>query len=71
MTVALARPARGEWALYDLAGRRVATLWRGAMTAGGRELSAAVPEAVRNGLYFTRFALDGREQRTDRVAVIR
>jgi len=71
MSVALARPALGEWALYDLAGRRVATLWRGAIAAGGRELSATVPEAVRNGLYFTRFALDGREQRADRVAVIR
>ena len=70
-SVTLAKPARGEWALFDLAGRRVATLWRGPIPAGGLELSATVPASVSNGLYFTRLALDGREQRADRVAVIR
>jgi hypothetical protein len=71
MSVALGRPARGEWALFDLAGRRVATLWQGAIPAGGRELVAEVPAALPNGLYFTRFAIEGREQRSDRVALIR
>ncbi|HEY2956152.1 MAG TPA: hypothetical protein VGK89_12980 [Candidatus Eisenbacteria bacterium] len=70
-SVALARTARGEWSLYDLAGRRVATLWRGAIPAGGLELTGSVPAALPNGLYFTRLALDGREVRADRVAVIR
>ena len=71
MSVALAHPARGEWSLYDLAGRRVATLWRGAIAPGGFELSGRVPESLLSGLYFTRLTLDGRAQRTDRVAVIR
>jgi len=70
-SVALARAARGDWALFDLAGRRVVTLWRGRVPAGGLELSATVPATIPNGLYFTRLALDGREERTDRVAVIR
>jgi hypothetical protein len=70
-SVGLAAPARGEWGLYDLAGRRVATLWRGAIPAGGFELSASVPGSIANGLYFTRLALDGREVRADRVAVVR
>jgi hypothetical protein len=70
-SVGLAREAAGEWALYDLAGRRVALLWRGTIPPGGHELSATVPAALPNGLYFTRLALDGREGRADRVAVIR
>src|SRR5262249_62018043 len=70
-SVTLTKPARGEWALFDLAGRRVATLWRGPIPAGGFELSASVPVSISSGLYFTRLALDGREQRTDRLAVIR
>ena len=70
-SVALARAARGDWGLFDLAGRRVATLWQGRVPAGGLELSATVPGALPNGLYFTRLALDGREERTDRIAVIR
>ncbi len=70
-SVVLARPSRGEWAMFDLGGRRVATLWRGTIGAGGFELSATVPASLPDGLYFTRLALDGREERADRVAVIR
>ena len=69
--IVLAAPAHGEWMLFDLAGRRVATLWRGTIPAGGLDVSASVPSALPNGLYFTRLAVDGREVRSDRVALIR
>jgi len=71
LSVTLPRAAAGEWALYDLAGRRVATLWRGTLAAGGGELAATLPASLRSGLYFARLTLDGRAERTDRLAVLR
>ncbi|HTO90789.1 MAG TPA: hypothetical protein VMJ70_06615 [Candidatus Sulfotelmatobacter sp.] len=60
-----------EWALYDLQGRRLATLWSGHVPAGGAELSARLPQDLRAGLYFSRVTMGGRALESRRVAVIR
>jgi hypothetical protein len=60
-----------DWALYDLAGRRVATLWRGALAAGAHELSGAAPRALAGGLYFARVTVDGRSLAAKRIALVR
>jgi hypothetical protein len=70
-SLSLTRPSVVEWSLYDLAGRRVATLWKGAAPAGGFELSGALPAALPSGLYFARLVLDGRVARSDRIAILR
>jgi len=70
LLLALPRPAETEWALYDVAGRRVATLWRGRSGAGSRELRATLP-ALAGGVYFSRLALDGHTAAVARVAVAR
>ena len=67
---ALPRPARVEWALYDLAGRRVATLWQGHLPAGAFGIQGAAPHA-RAGLYFARFEADGAVLGTERIALVR
>lgn len=71
--LALTLPRGGEvrWDLYDVAGRRVATLWRGELAAGPTQLEARLPREVGAGLYFARVSADGRAVRTDRVAVVR
>jgi hypothetical protein len=60
-----------EWTLYDLAGRRVATLWKGTAPAASFELSGALPATLPSGLYFARLTLDGRVARSDRIAILR
>lgn len=60
-----------DWSLYDLAGRRVATLWRGRLTGGAHELSGEAPRSLRGGLYFARLTLDGVAQPARRVAIVR
>ncbi len=67
----LAWAADVEWSLHDVAGRRVATLWRGALPAGSRELHAALPRALAAGLYFTRVTVAGRGLGSSRVAIVR
>jgi hypothetical protein len=69
--VALPRGGSVTWALFDVGGRRVATLWRGAATPGPVELSAAIPAGLRSGLYFTRIEIDGVEHAAGRVVVLR
>lgn len=59
-----------EWSLYDIAGRRVAVLWKGAFAAGSRELRVTLPKLA-GGLYFSQVTLGGRERATHRVAVLR
>lgn len=61
--------------VYDLAGRRVATIASGTLPAGayrwtwdGRGESGA---RLRNGLYFVRLLLDGRPAATARLALVR
>jgi hypothetical protein len=62
----------GAWELYDVAGRRVATLWRGRFsTAPGTPLSAAIPERVSAGLYFSRLSTGNRVLANTRIAVVR
>jgi hypothetical protein len=58
------------WELFDVAGRRVASLWRGRIEPGARELEARLPELA-GGLYFARLTLDGRESVSRRVVVLR
>ena len=70
LSLSLPHTAACEWTLYDVAGRRVATLWTGRVAAGPTELRAALP-ALRGGLYFARASLDGREIRADRVVILR
>lgn len=62
-------PAAGnvELAMYDLAGRRVATLWRGALPAGSREFTWQ-PGRAPSGVYFARLSVDG-EVRSSRVTL--
>ena len=67
----LARPSQVDWALYDVAGRRVATLWRGALAAGAHELSGSPPHSLAGGLYFSRVRVDGRALAARRVALVR
>ena len=69
LSLALPRATEAEWALYDVAGRRVATLWQGRAEAGSRELHATLPHAPA-GLYFARLTLDGRQVRADRVVIL-
>jgi len=71
VSLASPRAAEAEWALYDLAGRRLATLWRGRVPAGGAELGARLPEGLHAGLYFTRVTLAGRSGAAQRLAVVR
>ncbi|MCC6652363.1 MAG: T9SS type A sorting domain-containing protein [Candidatus Eisenbacteria bacterium] len=70
-TFAVGLPAAGvvDLAIYDLAGRRVATLWRGTLAAGEREFTWD-GSAARSGVYFARLVVDG-EVRTSRVVVRR
>lgn len=60
-------PAAGnvDLAMYDLAGRRVATLWRGPLAAGNREFTWR-PDRAPSGIYFARLVVDG-ETRSSRV----
>lgn len=71
--LALGLPAAAEvaWEVFDLQGRRVATLWRGRVAAGPRELSSVLPRGIRPGLYFSRVSLDGRPAAATRLAVVR
>lgn len=71
LPLALARAAQVDWALHDVQGRRVATLWRGALPAGARELQGVAPGSLAPGLYFARLRVDGREQAAQRVAIVR
>jgi hypothetical protein len=71
LSAVLPRSASAEWSLYDLAGRRVATLWKGTVPAGGYELAAELPRAMPSGLYFAHLALDGRAAASHRVIVLR
>ncbi|MBI5168349.1 MAG: T9SS type A sorting domain-containing protein [Candidatus Eisenbacteria bacterium] len=67
----IALPAAGDvdLAIHDLAGRRVATLWRGALGAGEREFvwNAA---GARDGVYFARLVVNG-EVRSTRLVLRR
>lgn len=62
-------PAAGnvDLAMYDLAGRRVATLHRGVLPAGSREFTWR-PERAPSGVYFARLVVNG-EVRSSRVTL--
>src|SRR5206468_601452 len=67
LTLALTRPTRIEWALYDVSGRRLQELYRGTAAGGALTLHAPLSR-VRAGLYFARLILDGRPQASERNA---
>jgi hypothetical protein len=67
----LPRPADAELAIFDLGGRRVATLASGRQDAGRHRLRWDASGArVGAGIYFVRFATPGLE-RTARIVVLR
>lgn len=66
-TVSLAAAGNVDLAMFDLAGRRVATLWRGALPAGDREFTWR-PAGARSGVYFARLVVNG-EVRSTRVTL--
>ena len=63
--------ARVDWALYDVAGRRIVTLFAGPLVAGLHELSGTPPRALAGGLYFSRVSVDGLALEARRVAIVR
>jgi hypothetical protein len=69
-TLRLPRAANVEWTLYDVAGRRVVMLWRGAVPAGAHELRGALPRSLAAGLYFSRVVVDGWNAPARRIAVL-
>jgi hypothetical protein len=69
--VRLPAAADVEWSLFDLAGRRVATLWHGRLAAGSQELLATPPKSLAGGLYFSRVTVAGHALDARRVAIVR
>ncbi|MEO5617163.1 MAG: hypothetical protein ABIS67_05300 [Candidatus Eisenbacteria bacterium] len=69
--LSLPRAGAVDWTLFDLAGRRVAMLTQGEFAAGRVVLEAALPKALRPGLYLARLRGAGMAERVDRIAVIR
>jgi hypothetical protein len=69
--ITLPRSSHVDWSLYDLAGRRVASLHAGALEAGPHALAAELPRSLPGGLYFSRVLVDGRALGARRVAVVR
>jgi hypothetical protein len=70
-SLTLASAAHAEWSLFDLSGRRVATLRQGWLPAGRSELDARFPAVLPDGVYFLRLAVEGQPPRVHRVARIR
>ncbi len=67
----LPRRALVDWALFDVAGRRVATLWHGPLSAGTHELAGEPSRSLAGGLYFSRATVDGAAAPVRRVALVR
>ncbi len=71
----LAQPSTGELSIFDLAGRRVATVNKGAFLAGRYTVTwngrSDAGVAVGSGVYLVRFNGTGRVQQTVRLAVVR
>ncbi len=69
----LDRASRVNLRLFDAAGRAVATLLDGELTAGGHELRFAVPgDVAPGGVYFARLAVNGAAggQRSENVKIV-
>ncbi|MFI5371696.1 MAG: hypothetical protein ACHQ52_09065 [Candidatus Eisenbacteria bacterium] len=71
MTLPAGLAGDGVWELYDVAGRRVSTLWRGRFGISGATLRAAIPDGIAPGLYFARLSAGARVVTSARVAVVR
>lgn len=71
----LAREANVTLAIYDLSGRRVASLVSGVLPAGehryGWDGRSEHGVALGSGLYFVRLTLDGALFRSERLAIVR
>jgi hypothetical protein len=57
-------------AVYDLTGRRIATLTKGLLNAGRHELNWTPEERASSGTYFVRFA-SGDTFRTEKITLLR
>ena len=71
ISLALPRAAVVHWDLFDLAGRRVASLARGRREAGTGTLEAALPGHLASGVYFARLSIAGFRESIARVALVR
>ena len=71
MELALPRAGRVEWTLFDLAGRRIATLARGVFAAGAVPLEAPLPRTLHPGVYLAKLEAPGVTTRVDRIAIVR
>jgi hypothetical protein len=67
--VTLPRAATVDLGVFDLSGRRVATLARGPLNAGAREFAWS-GKGARDGVYFARLVVDGRTYGT-RVTLLK
>ena len=70
-TLELPRGAQVSWELFDLAGRRVAILWRGRRPAGMGTLAGGLPPELASGLYFSKVTIDGVARAMARFAILR
>ncbi len=71
VSLALPRAAEVDWSLFDLAGRRVASLAHGRREAGVGTLEAALPGHLASGVYFARLSIAGFRESVARVALVR
>ncbi len=71
LALTLEHAGQVRWSLFDLAGRRVATLGGGAFPAGPAQLRAEIPSGLPDGLYFSRLEVPGRSPLVQRLARVR
>jgi hypothetical protein len=71
LSLVLPRAAAIDWSLFDLAGRRVASLAHGRREAGTGTLEAALPGDLASGVYFTRLHIAGFRESVARIAIVR
>ena len=65
-----ASPGMADIAVFDLSGRRVATIGGQEMAAGSQSYTWMVPETIGNGIYFVKATVNGSTV-TSRMAVVR
>jgi hypothetical protein len=72
MSALVPATGRATWSLFDIAGRRVLSLWEGRLVAGARaDLTAPLPAGLGGGIYFSRLELDGTVLGAHRIAIVR
>lgn len=73
LSQAITLPARAdvEWTLFDVQGRRAATLWSGPLDAGARTLGGTLPPDIPNGMYLARIRVGAHTAAQRPVVVLR